>query len=240
MIRSLQILSLLLSYPTQEIAEAAGSFDEVLAGEGLLPKPELKKLAVLNAEIADGEIYDNQERYIMLFDRSRSLSLHLFEHVHGESRDRGQAMVDLMSVYESHGLDISAKQLPDYLPLFLEFLATLSLEEARDMLNDPLHIFAALKERLRKRDSIYAAVFQAIEVIAGSTVNAADVEALLQEPEDDPNDLEALDKIWEEEAVSFGPGPGSNAAASCGPDRLGAQIRAGMRPPPEVNSHTGE
>jgi len=133
MIRSLQILSLLLSYPTDEISQAASSFDEVLAGEGLLPKAELKKLAKLNAEIADGEIYDNQERYIMLFDRSRSLSLHLFEHVHGESRDRGQAMVDLMSVYESHGLDISAKQLPDYLPLFLEFLATLTLDEAREI-----------------------------------------------------------------------------------------------------------
>lgn len=234
MTRTLQIMSLLLSYPTDEIAQAASSFNDILKAEGLLPQAELDALAPLVDELATGELYDNQERYVLLFDRSRSLALYLFEHVHGESRDRGQAMVDLMSVYEQHGLEISVKELPDYLPMFLEFLAGLPLEEAREMLSEPLHIIAALKERLRKRDSLYAHVFQALETITGSAADAADVEALLQEPEDDPNDLEALDEIWEEEAVTFGPGPGPNAAAPCGPDRLGAQIRAGMRPPPDI------
>ena len=70
-----------------------------------------------------GDLYDLQERYVLLFDRTRSLSLHLFEHVHGESRDRGQAMVDLKALYERHGLHMSSSELPDHLPLFLEFLS---------------------------------------------------------------------------------------------------------------------
>ena len=74
-------------------------------------------------ELATGDLYDLQERYVLLFDRTRSLSLHLFEHVHGESRDRGQAMVDLKALYERHGLLMSSSELPDHLPLFLEFLS---------------------------------------------------------------------------------------------------------------------
>ncbi|MEJ2459788.1 MAG: hypothetical protein P8Y58_17260 [Novosphingobium sp.] len=46
-------------------------------------------------DLVTRDLYDAQERYVLLFDRTRKLSLHLFEHVHGESRDRGQAMVDL-------------------------------------------------------------------------------------------------------------------------------------------------
>ena len=74
--------------------------------------------------MATGDLYDLQERYVLLFDRTRSLSLHLFEHVHGESRDRGQAMVDLKTIYENGGLEIAATELPDFVPLFLEFLST--------------------------------------------------------------------------------------------------------------------
>ena len=106
-------------------------------------------------DIAGTDLMDAQERYILLFDRTRSLSLHLFEHVHGESRDRGQAMVDLIKVYEDGGYTPTTSELPDFLPLFLEFASTRSPAEAIELIGQPAHVFAALQERLRKRQSPY-------------------------------------------------------------------------------------
>ena len=103
---------------------------------------------------------------MLLFDRTRSLSLHLFEHVHGESRDRGQAMIDLKTQYEQHNLFMSAAELPDFLPLFLEYLSVLPAAEACETLGQPAHIFAAMAERLRKRKSAYEAVFRALVALA--------------------------------------------------------------------------
>jgi nitrate reductase molybdenum cofactor assembly chaperone NarJ/NarW len=210
MIRTFKVLSLLMSYPTEAIQEAAPEFRGVVESEALVPVRVRGPLFALIDELAERDLYDLQERYVLLFDRTRSLSLHLFEHVHGESRDRGQAMVDLMALYESHGLVIGAKELPDYLPLFLEFLATCRMLEARSLLAQPLHVVAALRERLQKRKSVYTAAFRALEVLADGKAEAEPLAALLSEPEDDPNDLEALDRVWEEEVVTFGP---ANSAA---------------------------
>ena len=131
MIRTLKILSILLSYPDEEFP--ARDLSEALDGEALLPPACHAKVTALIDDIAACDLYDARERYVYLFDRTRSLSLHLFEHVHGESRDRGQAMVDLSDLYERNGFRIAARELPDYLPLFLEFAATLPLSEARDL-----------------------------------------------------------------------------------------------------------
>jgi len=229
MIRSFKVLSLLLSYPTAELQAAAGDLKQALDDETLLPRRARDKLAELIDEIAESDLYDMQERYVLLFDRTRTLSLNLFEHVHGESRDRGQAMVDLKSMYEARGLAIDAKELPDHLPLFLEFLATLPLDEARETLSQPLHIIAALGERLARRKSTYAAVPEALAAIASGTPTAEEVRALLDEPDHDPDDLAALDEIWEAEAVTFG-GAGE---AACGPDRLRTRLRAASRPAPD-------
>jgi nitrate reductase molybdenum cofactor assembly chaperone len=117
-------LSALLTYPTKELQEATGPISEMLDNEPAVPAGIRRQLHDLIEELATGDLYDLQERYVLLFDRTRSLSLHLFEHVHGESRDRGQAMVDLQNLYARGGLEISAAELPDFLPLFLEFLAT--------------------------------------------------------------------------------------------------------------------
>ena len=214
MTRTFKVLSLLLSYPTEEMRTAASELKAALDEEGLLPPRLLRPVTVLIDELVNRDLYDLQERYGLLFDRTRSLSLHLFEHIHGESRDRGQAMLDLMALYESHGLAIEAKELPDYLPLFLEFLSTRPLGEARTLLAQPLHILAALRQRLGKRCSAYAAVFHALEHIAEGKPEAEALAALLGEPEDDPNDLEALDKAWEDAPVTFGPTAGG-AAPGC-------------------------
>ena len=126
------------------------------------PAKERAAIGALLAELADPDIYELQERYFALFDRSRTLSLHLFEHVHGESRDRGQAMADLIALYNSHGLEMAAGELPDFLPLFLEFLSLLPDAEARAMLAEPAGILRALTDRLAARDTAYATVMEAL------------------------------------------------------------------------------
>ena len=209
MIKSFKVLSAFLSYPTEELQTAAPELVEVLATEGLLTAPRLKAVRGFVDDLLAQDIYQAQERYVLMFDRTRALSLHLFEHVHGEGRDRGQAMVDLMSLYEERGLQIDAKELPDYLPMFLEFLALQEIGEARELLSEPLHIISGLKERLKKRKSHYKALFAALECIAKSTARAEDVKAFLDVPEDDPENLAALDAVWEEEAVTFGPSNGA-------------------------------
>ena len=187
-------------------------------------------MGALIDDICAHDVYDAQERYVLLFDRTRTNSLHLFEHVHGESRDRGQAMVDLAVMYATQGFDIDAKELPDYIPMFLEYLSTQSEQEINNLLGQTLHILAAIRERLQKRKSIYANAFLALEDIAGTKPDLDAVAEILAEPAADPLDLTALDEIWEEEAVTFGAGQGTDA---CGPDRLRTQIRAHNRPHPQ-------
>ncbi|MGI9452084.1 MAG: nitrate reductase molybdenum cofactor assembly chaperone, partial [Geminicoccaceae bacterium] len=203
---SFKVLSLLLTYPTAETVAAAADMRRLIDADELVSARLRRPLIELIDELATRDLFDLQERYVLLFDRTRSLSLYLFEHIHGESRDRGQAMVDLMALYERHGLTIEAKELPDYIPLFLEFLSILPTDEARALLAEPLHIISALKKRHEKRDSAYAVVFRALEEMAQGKAQADDVTNLLAGPDDDPNDLQALDHVWEEEAVTFGPG----------------------------------
>ena len=205
MTKTFKILAALLTYPTAEIQEAVPDFLPLLKEESLLPAAFVKRLQPLITEYQERDLLDLQERYVLLFDRTRSLSLHLFEHVHGESRDRGQAMVDLKAMYEDKGLLIDSTELPDFLPLFLEFLSILPAAEALELLSEPAHVIAAIGERLTKRDSSYAAVLGALGQLAGPA-DAEVIEALRKEPDDDPEDLEALDEAWEAEQVTFGPG----------------------------------
>jgi nitrate reductase molybdenum cofactor assembly chaperone NarJ/NarW len=231
--KTLKALSALLTYPTAELQDAAADISEAFDGERLIPGSARDQLHRLLADLAGGDLYDLQERYVLLFDRTRSLSLHLFEHVHGESRDRGQAMIDLKALYERNGLAMSAAELPDFLPLFLEYLSTLPPSEACDMLGQPAHIFAALAERLRKRRSPYEAVFRALIALAAAKPKPDEVSALLATPDPDASDLVALDAAWEDEPVSFGP----NAASDC-KDGLIARVRGALRPAPDMPAAT--
>jgi nitrate reductase delta subunit len=224
MAKTFKVLSALLSYPTAQLRDASASMCAVLRDEALLPAATRCALENFIAELEAADLYDLQERYVELFDRSRSLSLYLFEHVHGESRDRGQAMIDLKSLYEKHGLVSLSNELPDFLPLFLEFLSILPVEEARKLLGQIDHIRSALNERLEKRQASYAILFDALGELA---LPPEDVQALAPLPNEDPKDLAALDAQWEDEPVTFGP----ESAPSC-KDRLIAKIRAGRRPAP--------
>lgn len=227
MTRTFKVLSALLTYPTAELQGAIGDMQDAIGREGVLTGQARRALNPLFEEIARGDLYDLQERYVLLFDRTRSLSLHLFEHVHGESRDRGQAMIDLQNLYGDKGLEIGASELPDFVPLFLEFLSTQPRAEAYDLLGQPAHIFAALAERLRKRKSAYEAVFRALVALARDKPNGEVVAAMLQGPDPEADDLAALDAAWEDEPVRFGPGTGDTCK-----DSLIERVRAGRRPAP--------
>lgn len=221
MARTYRALAALLSYPTEAMQGATGEIAAALAEEGIVDAAGLAAIRSFLDEVATTDIYELQERYFTLFDRSRTLSLHLFEHIHGESRDRGQAMADLIALYQEHGLEMAADELPDFLPLFLEFLSLLPDAEARVMLAEPAGILRALADRLAARHTGYMAVMAALADIA-----RAPMLAVSDIPEDNPDDLEAMDASWEEAAVRFGPG---EAVDACGTDRLRQQIRAGQR-----------
>ena len=192
MTKTLRALAALLSYPDEALRAALPEIRAAAPG-AVLP---------LIDEIEQDGLYEAQERYVALFDRSRALSLHLFEHVHGESRDRGQAMVDLLAMYETHGLTVQGHELPDYIPAFLEFLSLLDSKEMRKLIAETAHILRALGDRLAERGSPYATVFAALLAIArlpGLTKEIAERVRLDSES--------ALDAQWMDPEVTFGPGP---------------------------------
>ena len=205
--RTFKALSLILSYPTPELQEAMPEIGAVFDTDPRLAPDTRAALRTLADRLGQGDLYDLQESYVMLFDRSRTLSLNLFEHVHGESRDRGGAMVSLIETYREGGYEPATSELPDHLPVLLEFLASRPLSEAQGTLADAAHILNALSARLVRRESGYASAFAALLQLAGTQADAEAVAEMLAQPDDDPTDLEALDAVWEETEVTFGPDP---------------------------------
>jgi nitrate reductase delta subunit len=205
---SLRALAALLTYPSAELLDAMPEIRAAIAADRLVPRADRRAAERLADELAASDLLEAQEAYVELFDRGRATSLHLFEHVHGDSRDRGQAMVDLKAVYARAGLAINVNELPDYLPAVLEYLSTRPLDEVRDMLGDCAHILRAVGEALQRRGSAYAAVFGALLGIAGQAGLPA-VRAIVEQ-----EDRKALDEAWVEQPVLFGLG--------CGDARSGA------------------
>jgi nitrate reductase delta subunit len=212
--KTFKALSLLLTYPEADLPAAVPAIRDVLAGEGLVPPAGRTALEPLLSDLEAADMFDLQERYVLLFDRTRSLSLNLFEHIHGESRDRGGAMVDLLETYRAGGFDLTGPELPDHLPVLLEFLSTRPLAEARTILADAGHILVALAERLERRQAVYAPVLKALVAIAEAKADTAEARTLLAEAEDNPEDLAALDAVWAEAQVSFAPDPSAGCPVS--------------------------
>lgn len=227
--KTLRALAALLSYPTEELIAAAGEIREVIDREAVIPPAQRMAVHRLIDDLATSDLYDLQERYGLLFDRTRSLSLHLFEHVHGESRDRGQAMVDLLKLYEEDGYTPTPSELPDYLPLFLEYASTREPRAAIELVGQPANVIAALRERLAKRGSPYEATMAALLAISKAKLDVAALATLRAEPDPEPDDLEALDAAWIEQEVTFGPGS-ANVASACPVDRMADRLRAAIQP----------
>jgi nitrate reductase molybdenum cofactor assembly chaperone NarJ/NarW len=209
-----RVLAALLVYPEPELIDSLDEMAAILEAEGALPKAERREVEPLMSDLRRTDLMDVQARYVALFDQSRSLSLHLYEHSHGESRDRGQAMVNLLNHYRAKGLELGTSELPDFLPIFLEFLSTRPADEARALLNQAIGVVALLRARLEQRGSPYAAVFRAIEALAAQRADEAAIRetVIAEAPDDTP---EALDRAWEEAPVTFGNDPGGAAGPGC-------------------------
>ena len=228
--RTLKALSLTLSYPTAELQAAMPEIGAVLAADSRLTAATRAALQRMTHDLGQGDLFDVQESYVMLFDRSRTLSLNLFEHVHGESRDRGGAMVSLIETYRAAGFEPATTELPDHLPVLLEFLSTRPFAEVQETLADAAHILDALATRLVRRESGYDAAFAALSQMAGSQSDTEAVAGMLAQPDDDPTDLTALDAVWEETEVTFGPDP--NAGCPQVRDMLALMDKPGSKPNP--------
>ena len=217
---ALKALAALLSYPQAELAAAMPEVVDALDDERGLPPAIYARLMALSVMLGDDDLIDTQERYVALFDRTRSLSLHLFEHVHGDSRERGPAMVDLIGVYHKQGLMVADHELPDYLPLYLEYASLLDDAAGAAAVADVAHILGPIRDRLAKRGSPYAAVFDAVLWISGAKIQTS---AAAAAGDDDGDDPAAMDRAWEDAAVSFG--PDADPAKSGGCERAAAILR---------------
>lgn len=197
----LRVFSLLLDYPTEDVHR-----NQTALLEQVMTLPLATTVREPLMEFIYRRCTKNlliwQAEYDSLFERGRSLSLLIFEHIHGESRDRGQAMVDLLQQYKAAGLKLSAKELPDYIPLYLEFLSTQGEENARLGLQEIAHILALLLCRLEDRDNDYTSVLAALLQLSGASIDLADLRRQIQHEKRDDTPA-ALDKVWEEEAVTF-------------------------------------
>ena len=191
--RTLRVLARLLGYPDADLRQQLPALRDVLHGEGALTAPRLAELDALVEGILRQDPLDAEADYVQLFDSGRTTALHLFEHVHGDSRERGPAMIDLAQTYEKAGLFLAEGQLPDYLPVMLEFTSTQPPREARAFLAEMAHLFNVIFNALQKRQSRYASVLGALLELAGEAARPVQV----------PTE-EALDESWSEPAAFDG------------------------------------
>jgi len=188
-----RVLAHLLRYPDAELPAHVAELRAALRDEAALPADRIDEIERLLDRLVLLPALQVESDYVELFDRGRSTSLHLFEHVHGDSRDRGPAMIDLIQTYEQAGLYIDNSELPDYLPVLLEFASTQPPQQARDFLGETAHIVRAIFSALLKRQSPYASVLAAVLELAGEKAEAVPVP-------DEP----AMDESWAEPEVFGG------------------------------------
>lgn len=190
---SLRVLARLLAYPDASLRADLADMRAALLAEHAVTASRLDELIALTLTLQTGDALEAEAEYVDLFDRGRATSLHLFEHVHGDSRERGPAMIDLAQTYEKAGLYLGPNEMPDYLPVVLEFVSTQPPQEARAFLSEMAHIFNAIFNALQQRNSAYASVLGALLELAGEKAHAVKVVA------DEP-----LDTVWEEPVVFDG------------------------------------
>ena len=191
--RSLRVLARLLSYPDAQLRGDLADMRQALRSESAIAPVRMMELEQLMFSLEQRNPLDLEADYVELFDRGHATSLHLFEHVHGDSRDRGPAMIDLTQTYEKAGLFLASGELPDYLPVVLEFVSTQPNKEARAFLSEMAHIFNAIFSALQSRETPYAAVLGALLELSGEKAQPVKVVA-----------DEAMDDSWEEPEVFGG------------------------------------
>lgn len=197
---TLRVLARLLDYPDVRIREHLPELADALDQEGALPAARRDEIRQLIGEMQRADRYALESRYVDTFDRGRATSLHLFEHVHGDSRERGQAMVDLLQTYEQAGLSMSAAELPDHLSVVLEFASTQPREQAVGLLREVTHLLNSIFSALLRKNSPYACVVAAALEVAGEKPQAVTL----------PDEL-PLDEQWAEPPAFDGCSRGGQA-----------------------------
>ncbi|TXT41283.1 MAG: nitrate reductase 1 delta subunit [Comamonadaceae bacterium] len=193
MSRSLRVLARLLSYPNAALRADLADMRVAIQSEQAVTRSRQAELFTLMDKLAQGDTLHIEADYVELFDRGHATSLHLFEHVHGDSRDRGPAMIDLTQTYEKAGLFLAEGELPDYLPVVLEYASTQPTQEARAFLGEMVHILNAIFSALQQRNTPYASVLGTLIELSGEKAQAVKVTA-----------DESLDAAWEEPVVFDG------------------------------------
>lgn len=208
----LRAVAALLAYPDESLQANLDEIADVLCVQPLLEPADRAALEGHVDWLRGEDLLDLQAAYVETFDRSKKVSLYLFEHVYGESRDRGPAMVELAGAYREQGLEIEGRELPDFLPMFLEFCAELPEAKAREWLDEVGPIVQQVHVRLGLRASRFALPFR---VLLRLLELEPDPEGLVEEASKEERDdtREALDRTWMEAPVTFGP---DQPRTSCG------------------------
>ena len=204
MAHTLRAIAWLLRYPDDELRAALPAIAQALVDEGALQGHRLTEVQALIERLIKLPALRTEAEYVELFDRGRRTALHLFEHVHGDSRDRGPAMIDLVQTYERAGLLLTDGELPDHLPVVLEYASTQPPEAAREFLRELAHIVRAIFTGTLDRGSPYASLLAAVLELAGERAERVQ---LPPEPE--------LDEAWAE-PEAFG---GCSSAGQARPDQ---------------------
>ncbi|MFX0539886.1 nitrate reductase molybdenum cofactor assembly chaperone [Ornithinimicrobium sp. Y1847] len=169
-----QLCSLLLDYPEEALFERLPVLREAAAGlPSSLADPFLRFLG--HAE--EMGLAELQVDYVDTFDVTRKCSLHLTYFLHGDTRNRGVALVRFKQLYREHGVELGPgelavvgdglaepgdRELPDFLPVVLEFGATVAPDAAWKLLNDHRVGIELLHRALERRDSPWLAVVNAL------------------------------------------------------------------------------
>ena len=190
---SLRVLARLLGYPDAQLRSDLADMRGALHDERALEPQRLAELDALLTLLERKPLLELEAEYVELFDRGRATSLHLFEHVHGDSRDRGPAMIDLAQTYGKAGMYLAEGEMPDFLPVVLEFTSTQPPREAREFLAEMAHIFNAIFAALQQRESPYACVLGALLELAGEKAQPVKIAA-----------EESIDAVWQEPVVFDG------------------------------------
>ena len=197
--KTLKVLSALLAYPTEDLIKASNMLNDILQSEAWVPEKDRDAIKRLTTYIQNSDMLFLQEEYVDLFDRTPSLSLHMFEHIHGDSKDRGQAMVDLAELYKEAELEMQGNETPDYLPMFLEYLSLLPVDEATLCLGEVVNVIAAIESRLEQRKTPYASVFNALVSLANTKPSEVAVKKAMDESDGEALSNMELDKEWQEQ-----------------------------------------
>lgn len=169
-----KIIAMLLTYPEQDWLQSFGELRATVSAETGRSRRAGRRLDRLLTYLECGRLIDLQEVYVETFDRNPAHSLYIFEHTMGESRDRGEAMARLIDEYRRSGLEVTSRELPDFLPLFLEFLSLIPTEEAQERLTRIAEVVQILRDRLADAGSPYVGAFEALLALTpGSTLAAA-------------------------------------------------------------------